>query len=139
MTSDQDTEHLRLLSIFHYVVAGILALFSMVPILHLVMGIAILTGAFGNPANGNSPPAFFGWMFVLFPAALILSGMAMAACVAIAGRRLARHRSYTYCLVIAGIECIFFPFGTVLGALTIIVLMRPAVQSLFHHAQGGER
>jgi hypothetical protein len=34
-------------------------------------------------------------------------------------------------LVIAAVECIFFPFGTVLGVLTIIVLMRPSIKSLF--------
>jgi hypothetical protein len=36
-----------------------------------------------------------------------------------------------YCLVVAGIECIFMPFGTVLGVFTIIVLMRPSVRNLF--------
>lgn len=36
-----------------------------------------------------------------------------------------------YCLVMAGIECMFMPFGTVLGVFTIIVLMRESVQKLF--------
>ena len=31
----------------------------------------------------------------------------------------------------AGIECIFMPFGTVLGVFTIIVLMRPSMKELF--------
>jgi hypothetical protein len=38
-------------------------------------------------------------------------------------------------LAIAGIECIFIPFGTVLGVFTIIVLMRPTVKELFGVAQ----
>ena len=33
--------------------------------------------------------------------------------------------------VVAGIECIFMPFGTVLGVLTLLVLMRPSVKALF--------
>ena len=132
---NQDTEQLRLLSIFHYVVAGILALFSMFPILHVVMGIAMVTGAFDNVGNGNRLPAFFGWMFIIFPSFIILCGMAMAVCIAIAGRRLSEVRSYTYCLVVAGIECIFMPFGTVLGVFTIIILMRPTVKQLFGTTQ----
>ena len=127
----QDTEQLRLLSIFHYVVAGILALFSMFPILHLAMGIAIVAGAFDDVDSGNPPPEFFGWMLIVFTAVFILCGLAMATCIAIAGRRLRCNRSYTYCLIIAGIECIFIPFGTVLGVFTIIVLMRPTVKELF--------
>ena len=34
----------------------------------------------------------------------------------------------------AAIECMFFPFGTVLGVLTIIVLIRPSVKPLFVQA-----
>ena len=131
----QDTEQLRLLSIFHYVVAGILALFSRFPILHLAMGIAIVAGAFDDVDSGNPPPEFFGWMLIVFTAVFILCGLAMATCIAIAGRRLRCNRSYTYCLVIAGIECIFIPFGTVLGVFTIIVLMRPTVKEFFGVAQ----
>ena len=131
MKSSQDTEHVRLLSIFHYVVAGILAVFSMFPILHLAMGIAMMTGTFDNAENTNSPAAFFGWIFIIFPALFILGGLALALCIAIAGRQLAHNRNYIYCLAIAGIECIFIPFGTVLGVFTIIVLMRPTVKELF--------
>lgn len=129
--SNQDTEHLRLLSIFHYVVAGIFAVFSMFPILHLAIGIAMVTGVFDDAENGNPPPAFVGWIFILLAAVFILGGLAMAICVAFAGRRLGQHRSYMYCLVIAGIECMFMPFGTALGVFTLIVLMRPTVKELF--------
>ena len=55
----------------------------------------------------------------------------MAACVALAGRELARHGGYTYCLIVAAIECLFMPFGTALGVLTLIVLMRPSVKAQF--------
>ena len=36
-----------------------------------------------------------------------------------------------YCLVVAAIECLFIPFGTVLGVFTIVVLNRSSVRSLF--------
>jgi hypothetical protein len=34
---DQDTEQLRLLSIFHYIVAGLAALFSFFPLLYTLV------------------------------------------------------------------------------------------------------
>jgi hypothetical protein len=54
-----------------------------------------------------------------------------AFCVFLAGRNLAQQRRYTFCLVIAGLLCIFIPFGTVLGVFTIVVLVRPSVKALF--------
>ena len=64
-------------------------------------------------------------------AVFFLTGWTLAVAMAIAGRKLAVRRSYTYCLVVAGIECLFMPFGTVLGVFTIIVLIRPSVKALF--------
>ena len=39
----KDEEHLRLLSIFHFVVAGMTALFALFPIIHLLIGLAIVS------------------------------------------------------------------------------------------------
>ena len=128
---NQDAEHVRLLAIFHYVLAGMVALFSLFPIFHLVIGVALVTGAFDEFDESEPPPAIFGWMFVIMPALFIAMGLTLAAFVAIAGFRLHKFRSHLFCLVIAGIECAFMPFGTILGALTIIVLMRPGTKRLF--------
>jgi len=43
---EQLKEQIRLLSIFHYVVGGIAALFSLFPTIHLVMRIAMFAGVF---------------------------------------------------------------------------------------------
>lgn len=127
---DQDVEHVRLLSIFHYVVGGIATLFACFPFIHLAIGIAIVSGAFQTGPR-QEPPEFLGWFFIVFAAMFILLGWSVALMVLFAGRFLARHAHYTYCFVVAAIECVFMPFGTVLGVFTIIVLMRPAVKSLF--------
>lgn len=134
---DQDTEHLRLLSIFHYIVGGLLALFGCFPIIHLVVGIAIVSGAMGG--GHGPPPAFFGWMFITFASVFIAFSWGIAIAMIVAGRKLAVHAAYTYCLVIAGIECFFMPFGTVLGVFTIIVLTRPSVKQLFGVSENGAR
>ncbi|MCM2314307.1 MAG: hypothetical protein NDJ92_04030 [Thermoanaerobaculia bacterium] len=127
---DQNEEHLRLLSIFHYVVAAFAALFALFPLIHLVIGIAILTGSF--PSDGiDSEARWVGGFFVAFASVWILAGTAFAVAVFLAGRNLARRTRYTFCLVVGGIECMFVPFGTVLGVLTIIVLMKEPVKAIF--------
>jgi len=128
---NQDAEHLRLLSIFHLIFGGIVALFSLFPLIHLVVGVAILSGAFDKPNQGGPPPAIVGWLFVLMPIVFIIAGLSFAICVAVAGRKIGQRAGHLYCLVIAGLECFFMPIGTVLGVLTILVLLRPSVKASF--------
>ena len=132
MKPNPDRDHLRLLSIFHYVLAAVTAVFSLFPIFHLIIGLLMVSDTI-HPGDQHSevPVAIIGWMFVIIPAFMILAGLACSAVIALAGSRLARYSSYTFCLVVAAIECVFFPFGTVLGVFTIIVLNRPSVKELF--------
>lgn len=133
---NQDTDQLRILAIFHFVVAGIAGLFACFPIFHLLMGISMLTGSFfpgGTPTDAPFPFALFGLMFTVIPAAMIFFGWAIAIALAIAGYFLTKKQHYLFCMIMAGIGCVFMPFGTVLGVFTIIVLMRPSVKELFNY------
>jgi hypothetical protein len=125
-----DLHHLRLLSIFHYVFAGIAALCATIPVVHVIMGVGILSGWFDQPGV-EPPPPWAGWLFVALGSAFIVLGWAFAACMAVAGSLLNRRKGYVFCLVMAGIACLFHPLGTVLGVFTIIVLSRPSVKVLF--------
>jgi len=124
---NQDEQYLKLLSVFHYVVGGLAAFFACFPIIHLILGIAMLAGAFAD----KGPPAFAGVLLIMIATVVILLGWTLAICLIIAGCNLAKRRRYMFCLVMAAIACIFMPFGTVLGVFTIIVLMRPSVKELF--------
>jgi len=128
---NQDEEHLRLLSIFHYVCAGMVAFFACFPIIHLIMGLVMIFRPESFGPSQNQPPAFFGFFFVIFAVVFILFGWVFAGCLAYAGRCLAQRKHYVFCLVIAGIACMFMPFGTVLGVFSLIVLVRPSVKQLF--------
>lgn len=217
---NQDDEHLKLLSIFHYVVAGIIALVACFPIIHLIIGIAILSGALEGPfeehwdeegpreppsaVRAEAPPeaaplelvpaepdkavppeaaplepgpaepdvaapaepvpaepgvrepdeaaetdeccppagghgrrshgfgaTLFGVIFVVGATIFILSGWTLAVLLFIAGRCLARRKRHLFCLVVAGISCLFMPFGTILGVFTMVVLLRPSVKAQF--------
>jgi hypothetical protein len=132
---NRDKEHLQLLAIFHYVVAGLAALFSFFPFLYSVLGGFFLYAAnHPGPSNQEPPPAVLGWVFTLLGAFFFLAGVTMAICILIAGRSIARYKRYSFALVIACIECLFVPFGTILGVFTIIVLSRESVRGLFSTA-----
>ena len=130
---NRDQEHLQLLSIFHYVVAGLAALFSFFPLLYTIIGtIFIFAARHGTAKSGEDlPPEFLGWIFAVIGSGLFLFGLAIAICILIAGRSLALRKRYSFAMVTACIECIFVPFGTILGVFTIVVLSRESVKGLF--------
>lgn len=125
-----DDENLRLLSVFHYVVAGLAGLFSLLPIFHVTMGALMLSGRMGDP-NEQAADRLFGALFIVMGIGMLVLGLAYAVCMALAGRFIGLHRRYLFCLVMAGLSCAFFPFGTVLGVFTIIVLQKESVRRLF--------
>jgi hypothetical protein len=129
----QDREHLQMLAIFHYVVAGLAALFSFFPLLYTTVGaVFIFAARHGTAKPGEDlPPEFLGWIFAVLGSLLFLIGIAMAICILIAGRSLALRKRYSFAFVMACIECLFIPFGTILGAFTIVVLSRESVRELF--------
>jgi hypothetical protein len=121
-------EDLKLLSLFHYVLAGVTALFALLPLVHVAIGVAMITGRFDGR---DAPPPFLGWIFVGFGAAFILAGWVYAALVFFAGRCLTQRRAWLFVMVMAGISCAWMPFGTVLGVFTLVTLSRPEVKALF--------
>ncbi len=126
-----DAQHLNLLSIFHYVVGGLAALFACIPFIHLALGFFMVLAPEKLGPPNNQPPAFVGWFLILFAAFFIVLGWTFAAFLVITGRFLAVRKHYTFCFVLACVECIFMPFGTVLGVFAILVLMRPSVKDFF--------
>jgi hypothetical protein len=135
---NQDAEHLRLLCIFHYIVGGLAALFSFFPLLYTIVGsIFIFVARHGTPRPGEEPPPeFIGWILTVIGSFLFLFGIAIAICILIAGRSVAKHTHYWLAFVMACIECFFVPFGTILGVFTIIVLSRESVKTLFSTTAG---
>ncbi len=133
--TQEDRDHLQLLSIFHYVVAGLVLLMALFPVIHLVMGIGMLAGGIGTqePIAG-----LMGIFFVVIAAIFMVATAALGTCMVLAGRNLLQQRRWTFCLVVAAISCLMMPFGTVLGVFTILVLMRPAVKEAFQGSTTAE-
>jgi hypothetical protein len=75
---NQDKEHLQLLATFHYIVAGLAALFSFFPLLYTTVGaIFIFAARHGTAKPGEDlPPEFLGWIFAVLGLVLFLIGIA---------------------------------------------------------------
>jgi hypothetical protein len=131
MQRAKDEEHLRLLAIFHYVVAGIGALFASFPLIHVAVGLALFFGSSFAPKGNGLPPQWFGLIFVVIGGVVVALGWTAAICTFISGRYLAKRRKRMFSFVMAAIMCMFMPFGTVLGIFTIIVLSKESVQQLY--------
>lgn len=126
----QDEDYLRMLAIGHYVVGGILALVACIPLFQVIVGLLMVfrPEIFGDPSK---QPPIIGWLFAGFAAILVFVGWILAILILRAAHCLQRRKHHTYCLVVAGVACLFMPMGTALGVSTFIVLSRPGVKALF--------
>ena len=124
-----DEEHLRLLAIFHYVLAGMNALAGCFGLMYVAFGIAMMVGKLDQGRNG--PPPEFGLLVALLGGSFSLFFWGLAIAKLLAARWLGQRSHYRFCFVVACIECANMPMGTVLGVFTILVLTRPSVKALF--------
>jgi hypothetical protein len=134
---DADEEHLRLLAVFHYVLGGIRLFYACLPLLYVLIGAIMIGAPLLSRDPDAAPIAVVGVFFVAMGAVVALLGLAFGGATIFAGMCLAQRRHYTFCLVMAALNCIAVPIGTVLGVLTIVVLVRPGVQGLFGRQGAG--
>lgn len=132
METQSDLEHLNLLRIFWFVMAGLHALGGCFPIIHLTVGVAMLKGGLFPPnARGDGPPEAIGWLFIGLAVVAMVLIWTMAFLQFLTAKRLGERRSYTFVQVVSALACLSMPFGTLLGVFTLIVLSRPSVKASF--------
>jgi hypothetical protein len=131
----KDEEHLRLLAIFHYVVAALGAMFASLPLVHVALGVMMISHpGWMRSGQNEPPPAAVGYLFIFLGGIFVLMGWAAAICTFVSGRLLAKRRRRMFSFIVAALLCMFMPFGTVLGIFTIIVLSRESVQRLYQRS-----
>lgn len=129
--SEDDALHLRLLSRFHYVASVLQG----ITLAHPLMFLSVPLMAFANPRSG-SPPSFVPFLVLgIVGGAMFLWLLAVCISTWLAGRYHTQRRHRVFCLVVAAVNCMTFPHGTILGVCTILVLSRPSVQRLFELAE----
>lgn len=138
ITEDQrrkDNEHIKMLSIFHFVISG-LALFG---IAFLFLHYFLMNSFFSHPERwkmeqGPAPPAEFlrivVWFYLFIGAMLVVGGVANI----LSGVFLQKRKHRMFSLIVAGLDCLQIPFGTALGVFTIIVLLRDSVAQSYERS-----
>jgi len=129
-----DADHLNLLAIFHFVGAGL----ALLGIAFLVAHYAVMHAIFANPKFFENqkqpmpvPPEQIFAMMKWFYLAGAVWFVASAILNVISGVCLRARKGRTFSLVVAGINCLHIPLGTVLGVFTLIVLLRDSVRELY--------
>src|SRR5580658_1626432 len=108
-----EDKNLQLLATFHYVVGVIIALFSCIFIIHIAIGMSMLTTHAWQAGSGPAPPTELGYVFVIAGGFAVLFGWTLGALTIFAGRSIAQRKKHLFCLIVAGILCLWVPFGTV--------------------------
>ncbi len=126
-----DLSHLKTLAICHWVWGGLTILGSSVFIIHIVMGIMMLSGAFGGKGS-QAPPEIIGWAFIGIGSCLVIGGWALGIATICSGFYLNKQKKKFFSMVVAGINCALMPIGTVLGIFTFLVLSKPTMKEIYN-------
>jgi hypothetical protein len=126
-----DKEHLKLLSIFHFIVAAL----ALCALCFLFIHYMVMSRLFSNPemwkSTQNPPPKdffkIFIWFYFFFGTIFLAAGF----CNLLSGFFLLKKKHRGFSLVVACLNCLQIPFGTILGVFTIMALSRDSVRKLY--------
>lgn len=125
-------ERLNVLGTFCYIWAGIVALFSLLPFIHVGLGLVALFAPESMVVeSGELPPEWFGWIFIGVGSFLIVLGFTYAISAFLLGKYLKQHNHHTFCVVMSALTCFFMPIGTVLGVFALVTLLNDEGKALF--------
>jgi len=126
------SQTLELAGIFHYVLAALIFIGALPALIMMGIGSIAVMGILSDGPQ-DAEIGLFAVSLLFFGAPLVYMGLfwTLAALVLMAGRRIGQRTNLGFCQVIAGLECLFVPFGTILGVLTLILLTRDDVQREF--------
>ncbi|MEO8067205.1 MAG: hypothetical protein ABI599_05895 [Flavobacteriales bacterium] len=124
--------NLRTLEILQYVYGAFELLGALIVFfLFNSLGTLLQSDFVAHESHGDHAPAVVGgvmsavgWVVSLF---IFLFGVLNI----ISGRNIGKRRGRTFSMVIAGIDCLNFPFGTALGVFALIELSKEDVKRLY--------
>ncbi|MGC6427107.1 MAG: hypothetical protein ACON5H_08945 [Akkermansiaceae bacterium] len=130
----RDESHLEALKICYYIsavlgVLGILFLAGHFTIFNTILGSEDFVES-SKPRDAAAMETMMGVM-VWFYLGIGLLVVALIVLDILCARALAARRNPVLIQVVAGINCLSMPLGTILGIFTFIVLARPSVRRLF--------
>ncbi|MEJ2196814.1 MAG: hypothetical protein P8X73_18420 [Ignavibacteriaceae bacterium] len=132
-----DAEHLRLLCLFHYISGGIKLFLSLVLLFQFLLLIFFWEGLMqsydGHRFTSNNELDstilnifFYLWLFIL----VIIISQGILEILSARFIKQRKNRIFSYILAIMNLLSI--PYGTILGIMTIIVLSRNSIKELYN-------
>ncbi len=130
-----DNEHLKLLSLIHYISGGLtlaLALFIGGYFFFIFFLISTFDSQhqFDQSLENQMPEAFFTIMLTIFLIIFIL-GLFFGISQIVSGRLMKLRQLRWFSFAIGIINLLNFPYGTILGIFTIIVLEKDSVRQQY--------
>ncbi|UCH65945.1 MAG: hypothetical protein JSW63_02080 [Ignavibacterium sp.] len=134
-----DEEHLRLLSLFHYIAGGITLFISLIILLEFLLlfvfweGLMQQYGEHRYTSNNELDATIFTiFFYLLLVILLIVITFGILEILSARFIKLRKHRNFSF--IIAILNLLSIPYGTILGIMTIIVLSRNSVKEIYSAA-----
>ncbi len=140
-------ERLRFLAVGYYVRGGVIIVFSSFLLFYVIMLSAFsfipeskwnpsptptpsvsaftLPTTTPHPSNSEAPPAIFFRIIAGVISGIMLLGWSFGALTLYAGRSIQKRKRKALIYVMAAFNCMFIPYGTLLGVFTFIILGSP--------------
>jgi len=131
-----DNEHLKLLSMFHYIYAGIILAYAFFIILQFIflfyfLELFIRNSPFNTfTSNNEFDPMIF--KFILFIGiAFFIIMLTIGILEIVSGKfiKARKHRTFSY--IIAILNLLSIPYGSILGIITLTVLGRNSIKEMY--------
>ena len=114
----------------HWVLAGLVFIAAAVPAFYASLGLDLVF----NAAPSSRPDVGTGWRILLTGLAWVLACFAYVLMLIASARALRLRRRYRLVVATNLLSCLFVPFGTALGLVTLVVLLDPEVRLAFGRA-----
>jgi len=127
-----DEEHLKLLVIFHRIYGILVIAFSLLGFLYFLLFNFLLSfsknySRFTNEINFQALPQEFLNLFLIIIVVVIIISLTIGVCNLLSAQYIKKRKLRIFSIVIACIDCLSFPLGTILGVMTLVVLSRNSV------------
>lgn len=134
LMNNSDRQYLDLLSFFNYVLGGIHLFLVLVSLSYFFQAWQIVSLSGSEPDRYAVPFSLSG-LLLSYGLILLVVGLAYALLTLASGQCLKRRKGYGFSFTIACLQCVSVPFGTILGIVTINILLRDSVRALYQANQ----
>jgi hypothetical protein len=123
---DRNLEHLRLLGIYHLIIASVVALLGV-----FLYGVPLVMGAALSPVFPGLPTWSPGVSRIQLGAGLLVM-LLQVGVLGLNGWFLRTRKNWLSCVILSCVECLCaVPLGLLLGISAVLVLRRESVQTIF--------